>query len=791
MKHAHLKFLNLFCYAFVVFIFTFSTSYSAPYLGTRTALEQPDGSIVEALMFGDEFYGWFETPDGYTIIKDPKTGWFCYAILTKDESLKSSSIKYRGHEVKNDNELLQKMNDAEIHKKLKPSTKKQRELRYAKMKELNTGRDGKAISPTNSNGIPLRNLPASSPDDIQQERIGNFLGITILVDFSDDVATMPISAIDSLLNVESGYTRFGNNGSVREYFSDISGGLVDYTNSIPAYYYRAKYPKTYYMDTTIAYGTRGRELVTEALRYVDSIGFDFSTLSHDTNDLIYSINVFYAGGNGGKWSKGLWPHSGYLWPVFNADGVSSNYYQITNIGNSPFIGTFCHENGHMLLDYPDLYDYGFESMGTGSYCLMSSSGGINPVPPCPYLRDLSGWVTIKDLTFLPNDGRLLTQPANINSVYRYINAEETPAQEYFLIENIRSEDRYSSLADEGLAIWHVDRFGYNGYEQMTCDQHYLVSIEQADGRFDLEIDSNSQDAGDLFDATDNEFSDVTTPDANWWCNTTDLNTDSHLRIYDISASGDTMTFRCSGASDMTVTHPTTIPVSSVAQVIQITTPHEGQVVNLNGEGIDEQLLTDPHGEANFSVIADTPDDTIWVTVTGQGFRYRGYIVVISSTHIDTTDLVMGFENANLWHFIYGTSGTLTDNSYNTTEGDNSMQVGGNNWQQFQSVNLNTDDINATSSNLKVDIFVGNTQPNPWWIGQVQLYVNCPSAGINNQAIGSAELTGLTRGMFSTVSFNLPANVTNVLNGSHNDFSFSFSLNTNWGSGPYFFDNMRF
>lgn len=152
---------------------------------------------------------------------------------------------------------------------------------------------------------------------------------------------------------------------------------------------------------------------------------------------------------------------------------------------------------------------------------------------------------------------------------------------------------------------------------------------------------------------------------------------------------------------------------------------------------------------------------------------------------------MGFEDPGLWHFIFGSNGTLTGNGDNTTEGTGSIQIGGNGYQQFQSVNLNTDQINSTSSNLKLDIFIGSTQPNSYYVGQVQLYINCPSAGINNQFIGSADLMGLPLNSFSTVSFNLPSNIMVALSGSHQDFSFSFSLNTNAESDSYCFDNLRF
>ncbi len=45
-------------------------------------------------------------------------------------------------------------------------------------------------------------------------------------------------------------------------------------------------------------------------------------------------------------------------------------YQFTAMGSELELGTFSHENGHMLCDYPDLYDYGYESSGVGGYCLM-------------------------------------------------------------------------------------------------------------------------------------------------------------------------------------------------------------------------------------------------------------------------------------------------------------------------------------------------------------------------------------------------------------------------------------
>ena len=81
----------------------------------------------------------------------------------------------------------------------------------------------------------------------------------------------------------------------------------------------------------------------------------FNNLTVDSQGNVVACNVFYAGGNGGVWTFGLWPHS---WSLYNvgAQSLSSTKkvfkYQVTNIGTSLKIGTFCHENGLYALRVP-------------------------------------------------------------------------------------------------------------------------------------------------------------------------------------------------------------------------------------------------------------------------------------------------------------------------------------------------------------------------------------------------------------------------------------------------------
>ena len=84
---------------------------------------------------------------------------------------------------------------------------------------------------------------------------------------------------------------------------------------------------------------------------------------------------------------------------------------------------------------------------------------------------------------------------------------------------------------------HVDELGDNSNEQMTPAQHHECSLEQADGRFDLEHRSNAGDASDLYGAPYATASgNATASDSRWWDGD-----GSGLEIESVSAPGPEMT----------------------------------------------------------------------------------------------------------------------------------------------------------------------------------------------------------------------------------------------------------
>jgi M6 family metalloprotease-like protein len=444
----------------LLLLLTATAVQAAPHHGDPFVLEQPDGTEVSVRVWGDEFYQRIENIDGYTLIRDPRTGQICYADLAADgRSFVSTGVV---------------VHDA-------PPAGLTRGLRLPA-----ADRADAAWSVRNKFAAEEAAFLAGKRLDPAPANQGNVLGLTLIIDFTDEPWSVPAADFDDYLNLE-GYSGYGNNGSVRDYFFDVSGELLTYNNWVPPTYLTAPFPKTYYEDPNIQYGQRGRELTRWALNTLDSQGHDFSQYDSNGDGYIDAINVFYAGSPTGGWSVGLWPHSGVL--SWFGDGVEAYRYQITNIGNSLRLSTFCHENGHMIMFWPDLYDYGGESSGVGRFCLMCNTGlGTNPVRPCAYLRAEAGWETPVIL-----EGLHTGLPASHDDMNIYKIPHPGVANEYYMVECRYPGGRDFSIPDSGLAIWHIDENGSNNNEHQTPGLHYLVTLVQADGRWDLENGFNQGD----------------------------------------------------------------------------------------------------------------------------------------------------------------------------------------------------------------------------------------------------------------------------------------------------------
>ncbi len=502
-----------------------------PYKDSVYEFKQPGGEKLRVHLDGNDYYAEQRTDDGSLVVYDAAKKGFCYATVNAaGDELISTGVLATNAKVRS----------------LAGTAKKQeglsQEARARKAKEKFEKMNGRSLDSARKSA----SAALSAPQSLAAPVTGQVKGLTVIIDFPDVPGTITQAQVNSFLN-DMPYTGFGNAQSVRGYWQSVSGGKLDYTNTTTIYY-RAKKNKAYYADSSLDSGVRSQELISEALNWLEyTQGFNFASLSVDANKRIRGLNFFYAGGSDSAWSKGLWPHMGWLNNQFCADGVCTGYYQITNMGNSLAIGTFSHETGHLVMGWPDLYDYDGSSEGSAaSYCIMGfgsigAQSQYRPVPPNGFFRYQVGWDTVTELNPALNanapKGRL-SHTSGSHALYRWTNPAKT--DEAFYVEAIYKADQNLYQLGSGLAVWHIDPAGNNSNEW-----HPYVQMEHADGRRDPEYNVNRGDGTDLYDGAIYKAFYDTVPNnyasrgtnSRWWSGA-----GSNFGLANISAAAQTISF---------------------------------------------------------------------------------------------------------------------------------------------------------------------------------------------------------------------------------------------------------
>lgn len=481
--------------------------------GEMRTFDQENGPEVQLRVYGDEFCSRHEEPTGFTVVYDVSRGLFCYAAL-KGNRLESTGVPLAETPPPG---LARHLQESVIERRAR--TERRRLLRMPPTVGARAGlmRD---FAPNNGllDGTQLKN--------------GAVRGLTILVEFSDVTSTVTKADVEEALN-GTNYTRNGNICSVREYFLRVSNGKLDYTNVVVGPF-RLSHKRSYYVQNLV---------VPEALQLALAAGVDMSQFDSLGRGIVDALNVLYAGQT--QYLGELWPHNFYI--DLPAGPLRTELYMLTSVGRTPedlTIGTFCHETGHLLCRFPDLYDYGqrdgdnVRSAGLGVYCLMGSGNhlgsGRSPSPVCGYLRYLAGWCDkVQNLT---TPGDFEARPGDYGTVFRYPSSK---ANEFFILENRVKTGLDRELPASGLAVYHCDILGSNEHQEGTAAEHYQCALLQADGHRDLELNVNQGDGSDLFGTTAGiALSGASSPATREWDGR-----DSGLVISDIQIDEETIKFK--------------------------------------------------------------------------------------------------------------------------------------------------------------------------------------------------------------------------------------------------------
>ena len=383
-----------------------------------------------------------------------------------------------------------------------------------------------------------------------------FKVLAVLVDFSDEPATVAGSFFDSLLYSTSG-------SSVKTYYDEISNteiNLVTMDSPSAVGWQRASRTSAYYAGTSNGLGQypenpgdtgNAQVLVEEVVDAVDG-EVDFSEYDNDNNGWMDVLVVIHAG-SGAEFSgadEDIWSHKWGINPRLRDGVYISTYTMQPEFWQNPgdmTIGVYCHELAHGF-GLPDLYDRDYSSRGIGKWGLMAGGswngtgvGGNYPAHPCAWSKIQMGVFTPVNVTANVN-GQTIDAVATGGSVYR-LWSSGAPSAEYFLVENRQRVGYDTYLPGDGLLIWHVDETvttdnDREWYPGQPAANHYLIALEQADGNWALEHKASYGDGGDPFPGSGNvtSFNGSTSPGSDAY-----LTGGSFVAVENISASGSTMT----------------------------------------------------------------------------------------------------------------------------------------------------------------------------------------------------------------------------------------------------------
>ncbi|MDR1346411.1 MAG: T9SS type A sorting domain-containing protein [Bacteroidales bacterium] len=330
---------------------------------------QPDGTEIHCFVTGDEYYQRVCDSAGYTLIRDPQSGWVMYAFVRNDSLLPSG---YRVGAV--DPTTLGLTPNQDISPSLKTAIRQQF--------WDNTPKQKKSFSPLNGTNT----------------RTGTLNNIVIYIRFADEPEYTRIRK-----NVEIYFNDTAKGQSLYSYYRDISNGqfhiistffpettdtlILSYQDTNVRAYYQP-YDQTTNPIGYTDYEERSKReqfLLHNALLAVQSqIEAQFSTAQLDYNgDNLVDNICFVIKGNVGDWRALLWPHR---WSLFHTEDYLNGVrvYDYNLILENHLLGTgngkqsvLIHETYHTL-GAPDLYRYENNSITpVGGWDIMAE----NTIPP--------------------------------------------------------------------------------------------------------------------------------------------------------------------------------------------------------------------------------------------------------------------------------------------------------------------------------------------------------------------------------------------------------------------------
>ena len=421
---------------------------------------QPDGSVVEVQLVGDENFHYILSSDGFLLADTPEG--LVYADIEADGQINITNIRAGEPEKRSvaAKSYLSRADRGTISERME-------------IRRKSVPRRGPGLFP--GTHFPNRG----------QQKV-----LVILVEYSDHAMETPNPQdyFDRMCN-EIGFSDYNATGSAKDYFREVSSGQFDPDFDIygPV---TLPQPRSYYGGNSWSGDDQNPEwMAIHACQALDD-SVDFSQYDCDGDGKIDNVYIFYAGrgeASGGS-SDTVWPHS---WNVTAAqytpyifDGVRLDHYACSNEWDGYIpdgIGTLVHEFSHVM-GLPDIYSTSYSGAFTPGTWDVMDGGSYNNNSRTPPLynafeRYAMGWLEPMEI-----DGPVNATLPPISTNKAGI-VKTNSQNEYFLLENRQQTGWDTYIPGHGMLIWHID-YDESVWQMNKVNDtpsHQYVDIEEADG----------------------------------------------------------------------------------------------------------------------------------------------------------------------------------------------------------------------------------------------------------------------------------------------------------------------
>ena len=451
-------------------------------------VQQPDGSYVTLRLVGDEWRHMQTTLDGYSVVKNSR-GYYVYAEKKNGQLQPTAHVAHDEAERSESEQAYL----TDVKKYQAPEMTEQ----VAQMYHMVQQRQQDVLANHRAQGNRATDY-------------SKFKGLIVLVEFNDKSFSRDDypEIITDMVNKE-GYEGYGNQkftGSVRDYFSDNSGGKFQPQFDIVGPY-KVNYSQ---YDCNVKGNSKCSEILMAAIDSADvKGGVNFKDYDGDSDgyvDLVFFIiagnGANYIGNNENLW----WPHRSVIYNPntmswIKKDGVNLRDYassvELMGYVSQPSsvkidgIGTICHEFSHVL-GLPDFYDTdykesGGESVYPGIWSLMAGGSyendGRTPVGYSLYERYAVRFCDFPDI--INAEGSYSLDP--LYSSFKGYRINTQNSNEFFLLENRQKNafkwDAY--LPASGLLVHRVEKPNSSAWTSNKVNvnpEHNLYEVVWAGGK---------------------------------------------------------------------------------------------------------------------------------------------------------------------------------------------------------------------------------------------------------------------------------------------------------------------